>query len=385
MAKPASRLVWAYPLLFLAYAVYSFAHVDPNLVLTDFPGYWAIQQELWRFGLEQRLWSSLVYLGLMAGMFGVYMRILGGIARKEIRGRQLTLALTLVIGALLVSYPALSHDIFNYMFNAKAVWFYGADPHVQTAMDFPGEPWLPFMHNIHTPAPYGVGWTWLSVIPSFLGQNHLQLTLILFRLFILGFLLALLWLMRKVGTVSRVDWWALALNPLVLVETVSNIHNDVVMMGLAMGSIYLVLKWWRSGPWYWLVMAAAMWVVSVSIKFATILLPFGWLAYYGLSKTRWRLSWAGVQSVTHFLPLLTARSQRFLPWYMIWPLTFVPLVKESGLKRVWLAFSGAAMLSYLPFLYRGEYTPEVQLQRQLITFLPPLSLMVTTWWLERKK
>jgi hypothetical protein len=37
-------------------------------------------------------------------------------------------------------------------------------------------------------------------------------------------------------------------------------------------------------------------------------------------------------SLALFLPLLTERSRYFLPWYLIWSLVFIPLLKSNFLK-----------------------------------------------------
>ena len=60
------------------------------------------------------------------------------------------------------------------------------------------------------------------------------------------------------------------LNPLLLIETVGNIHNDVVMMLLALLAVYLLLKNWNSKQKHlWTVIALLIFSLSVSTKLAS--------------------------------------------------------------------------------------------------------------------
>ena len=56
-------------------------------------------------------------------------------------------------------------------------------------------------------------------------------------------------------------------------------------------------------------------------------------------------------SLSFFLPLLTSRSQRFLTWYLIWPMTFLPFVRSQWWRNTLLIFSISALLNYLPWIY----------------------------------
>jgi len=83
-------------------------------------------------------------------------------------------------------------------------------------------------------------------------------------------------------------------------------------------------------------------------------------------------------SISFFLPLLTARSQRFLTWYLIWPMTFLPLLKSRWWQNTLVVFSLSALLSYLvdityvPWLYFDQPLPNVLLLKQWLLWLPPL-------------
>ncbi len=336
----------------------------------------------------------------------------------------------LVISPLFISYNALSHDVFNYIFNARMVVEYQANPHLQVALDFSSDPWTRFMHNTHTPAPYWYGWTALSVVPYGLGFEVFSITWLNFRIFSLLslFLLwATLWLWQKQRNQPVLAWqFALFfLNPLVLIEIVSNNHNDLWMIVPALLA-FVLLQQKPKYPWQ-TILSFALLLFSASTKYATLILMPIWLIAYklvsftqisasqthGLTavvsqiKKRFEsilsiqiqiyveklLPW--VTSILLFIPLLTSRSRWFLPWYLVWSFSLVPLLASNiwitdlpkisipiltSLKKrasIWgkrwvfwlLALSVSSLFRYLPWIWQGEYNNTITTQEILITWL----------------
>ena len=376
--------LWLLPVVAGIYSVYSFSQTDPNQVFFSQSWYWQFQKFMWRLGFQERLWSVGIYSLIILIWFIVYQKIYTAFVAGQLLNRHIIRSLIFTIGLLLLANPALSSDIYNYIFNAKMVWVYGANPHRQVALNFPDDQWLRFMHNTHTPAPYGYGWTMLSLVPSVIGQNHLKLTLLLVKMFVGAFFAGVIFFQSKIGKLLAATKWRegivlFALNPLVLIETFGNGHNDVVMMALALASIYLALRasrqkglllWGASGLFF---------LASYSIKYGSIAILVGVGLWYALSLLKKKFSLGGALAIAQFSPLLTIRSQRFLPWYLIWPLSFIPFISERWLVKLALFFSLSSLLSYLPHLYRGEYTIEVQRLRQLITFGLPIILILFEW------
>lgn len=366
-------LLIGYPLIFFAYTIYSFAYTDPNQVFFSIPLYWNFQKSMWQLGYHQRPLSAFLFFALVTLLFTVYLKLLTFFRERQLKLKNVVIT-SLVIAALLMpANPALSHDIYNYIFNAKMVLVYHANPHKQVALDFQFDPWVRFMHNTHTTAPYGYGWTILSLIPSAIGLQKLTLTLLLFKLFVGIFFVWLIHLQKTLSPMVNSTQWqeelaAFILNPLVLIETFGNGHNDVVMMALALGCIMAIIRAHRYRSITWWLIAAIFFVASVSIKFATITMLGGLIGYLLLKKMSRPLSLGTVQATALFTPLLTARSQRFHPWYLIWSLTFLPLMKENLAKKLLLTFSFSSLLGYLPFLYYGQYSPQVLVARTIITF-----------------
>jgi hypothetical protein len=369
--------IWAgvYVVTFLLYAIFSFSLTPPNLVYFGGNGWFKFQEFMWEFGLNNRQTLTLIFSLLVGAMFVAYLKLNRLIKQEKVSKALLIKILTISGLVLIFSNPALSYDLFNYIFNAKMLVIYGADPHNQVALDFPNDPYLRFMHNTHTPAPYGYGWTWLSTIPYWLGFGRLKLEMVAMKLFIGIFFVALLLFQKKIIELKEKEWLyqvsLFALNPLVLVETFGNGHNDVVMMALALGSVYFVLKAIKERTKLFWLIAIILLAISISIKLATVVLV-GSMGVYIFGKIKKTFSLGAINSVALMTPLVTIRSQRYLPWYLIWSLSFLPLIKEERAKNFLIVASMAAMESYIPYLLIGDYTQGILWWRTFISFSVPM-------------
>jgi hypothetical protein len=359
------------------YSVYSLTQVDVNLVLSDREWFWQAQQMMWQLGQEARGVSAGLFSFLVLSSFFFYRHIIHGFRQGGWNGRDFRRLIVISVLALLPAYPALSHDVFNYAMNAKMVWKYGADPHRAVALDFPDDPWPIFMRNTHTPAPYAKGWTYLSIPWGFIGQESIKANILSFKLLNLIAYLSLLWIISKTPLTKPKGGLAiLAFNPLVLIETFGNVHNDVVMMALSIAGLGIGLVGFRQRRFAKVIVGTGIWMLSVWIKYASLMLLVG-IGLYLLSKRfKTKVSFGGMQALAHGALLLSERSKWFLPWYLLWPFTFVPFIKEARLVRLLIVFSIAALLAYVPYLFWGEYHPIQEWQRRLILWgLPGLWLL----------
>ena len=389
-------LLWFgfYFLVLTVYAIFSYALTDPNLVLSSWPSYWSFQQWMWQtfFRNPQLLTQSYIFLIILAllGWWQVVQTLPPQLTRKAVLLRCLLLCLPLFF-----SYNALSHDVFNYLFNAKMVLVYHADPHVHVALDYPDDLWTRFMHNTHTPAPYGYGWTVFSLLPYALGMNKFLLSWLIFRALNILAIPLLFVLLIKLGQVLKKDVSAkdlalVFLSPLFLIEIVSNSHNDLWMLIPAVASLWLVFQAKKRGAGKRVIFSAVFLAASISTKLATVTLSPIWFlgawrassAAFGLrwlpgTLRRWLdLGWALVQenfgflaSIALFLPLLTSRSQFFHPWYLIWSLIWLPLISVKWWRVALLAFVVSSLFRYVPWLLVGGFENQVLEQQQAVTWL----------------
>ncbi len=401
--------IWIYSGLLIVYAVFSYTLTAPNLILTSWPPYWQFQTWMWQHFFNNRQLLGYSYLGLITALVASYGLILWWLKQHQSRLKNVKWYLPLLAALpLLLANPSLSYDLFNYLFNAKMVVVYQANPHVQTALDFAQDDWVRFMHNTHTPAPYFYGWTALSILPYLLGMGKLLTTLISFKLFSYLSLILLAWVLKNRVWSQHNDndslfwYFGLLFNPLLLIEVLGNGHNDLWMMVPAVAALMMVVK----RPSFLKIFGSLiLLLISISIKLATLVLAPIWLLlilsnsalFQNLLRSlpqlltkleSWAVkNWAGLSSIGLFLPLLTARSKQFLPWYLIWSLVWLPLMNQKW--RFWQVilslFSIAALYRYLPFLLAGSYEDPVTLQQLLITWIPPVIAAFGFWLWQFKR
>ena len=94
-----------------------------------------------------------------------------------------------IIIVLVLSYPAFSYDIFNYMFTAKTVLLYHKNPYEVIPMQFISiDPWVNVMRWIHLPSAYTPIWILLSLPAYFFGFGTFLLILWNFKIIAAFFL-----------------------------------------------------------------------------------------------------------------------------------------------------------------------------------------------------
>lgn len=396
----------------LAYIVWSYSLTDPNLVLINNSFYWRLQNFMWQTFFHNSVLLTQAFLFIITGWFLSFLWLVSSLKEAQWQRVKLDSRLILIYLAItipmLFAYNALSHDVFNYIFNAKMVTYYEANPHLEVALSFADDEWTRFMHNTHTPAPYGYIWTGLSLIPYAIGGGKFITTWLAFSAFSLISLFALLVtliLSAKHWLAKIPQLWLLSLvlmNPLVLIEVIGNSHNDLWMMVPAISSLLFFTQIktisWSSVKWFLLGFTAIL--VSIGIKFATLaLLPliaiilfekiallqvFNQFKYGPINLIPESISsllgrWLDeklvaliplLASILMFLPLLTSRSQQFHPWYLLWPLVWLPLIKNSWWRNLMIIFSLSSLWRYAPWLMSGGFEGDVLLHQKLITWVP---------------
>ncbi|MCA9369533.1 hypothetical protein KC686_00050 [Candidatus Woesebacteria bacterium] len=376
--------------------VFSYSFTDPNLTLVNHSLYVSLQEWLWQhLFANKQLLTTLFFLFVFILFFLYFSSIK---KYEKILGYPIVLVGIFIL--LTLSYPALSHDIFNYIFNAKIVWVYQQNPHEVAALSFPDDVWTRFMHNTHTPAPYGYGWTLISLAPFSLGLSKFMPTFFLFKFFSFFSYISFFVLFTKKVTLSRYTLLFL-LNPLVLIEILSSAHNDLWMMLPAVGAIMLLMKNRLSKKNS--ILALLLLTVSISIKLVTVVLLPIYLLRLAVEhwnhplRSLYMQSLPLFSSLILFLPLMTERSQQFLPWYLAWSLCWLPLfayiqhpvLKKLGIywSTVLITFSASSLFRYLPWIYENGYSPEIQLQQRLITWIPGLiaCVLICMHWAHQRQ
>ncbi|HUV47161.1 MAG TPA: hypothetical protein VMW29_03435, partial [Candidatus Bathyarchaeia archaeon] len=162
------------------------------------------------------------------------------------------------------------------------------------------------------------------------------------------------------------------LNPLILIEAIGIGHNDLAMMlGVLLG-FYFLIKYKNKKKFYFLLFAILCLLFSISIKYATIvLIPLFIIWYF---KPQFDLGlWGAI--LLFLLPFVRPLDQLH-SWYLLWPLTWILLSKNSKAISFFFLLSFFSLLRYAPYIYYGNWDPPVPLLRLLIYFSVPFVVLL---------
>ncbi len=323
--------------------IYSYGFVDFNLTLSSHPLVMSFVDWSQSLAMFDRTTSLHVYLGIITLLYLCYF---GSLALWRRATHFPWLLVTVIALIFALAYPFLSSDVFKYLFAAKELLVYHANPHAVAPQVFEGDTWLRFMRWIHTPSPYGPVMTALAIPYYLLGMGKFVPSLYLFKIDQIFWYLLSIWLIGRIAPSRKVlSQLVFALNPLILVEWLVNAHNDAPMIALLLLSLYLLTQ---SKRVYSLLSLA----LSVGIKYVTVIfLPVMLLpkifAKHSLSPIYYLLS-------TLFLaPLLYHYSYQYQPWYVTWIIPFAALTGSPVVISLVTAYSLGSFLRYIPYISTG--------------------------------
>lgn len=349
-------------------AIYSFSQIDLNLTLSSNVAYQAFQKQLILLGYFNRPLSTAIYIGLTFLLFTSYLLLIKFVKNQIVSLKQLWFAIIVCVIILIPSYPAFSHDIFNYMFDARIVTKYGLSPWQYKALNFPADTWTRFMRWTHRPSVYPPVWIGLSLLPSVLGLDKFTFTLLLFKLMAAGFYLGSCYLILQLSKALKqpnplLHLALFAFNPLVIIETLVNGHMEIVMAFFALLALYLSLQSKALLSWLSL-------IASMGIKFMTLYLAP--LLVKGQSWLR-RTIWFGL-----ILTIAWIIYYGFQPWYILWVLPFVYLLPLDFWEiKIMTLLSFTALFWNLPLISSGDFNlPNPTTSLFYYVFIPFMLLML---------
>lgn len=325
-------IIFFYSFFLLSLSLYSYVLVDPNLTLFNHSWWTYFRNFVVLIGYHRRDFSWLIYLTLLIILSFFHFYFI-----KNYRKVNLW-RLSLLIGLITIfSYPFLSHDFFNYMFDARILTVYGKNPYFFKALDFPDDPWVRFMHWTHRTYPYGPIFLLITIIPSVLSFGKFFLSFFLFKFtwFIFYFLTVIF--LKKI---DKKDGLIFATHPLVIIEGLINNHNDLIALSLAVIGIYLLVKNKNFT-------SRLFFIFSAGIKYLTLPLIF----LPRLSSNHRRLNLIFGFSILFILYL--SFFGEIQPWYFLIFFAFLPYFKNL-ISRFSLFFFGL-LLSYYPYIRFGGW------------------------------
>lgn len=314
----------------LTLIVYSYVLIDPSLTLINHKLWTGIRNAFVQFGYYQRDTSAIVFLFIIASLFLLHRFLV-----KNYKKVNLIKYLVPLSFLAIFSYPFLSHDFFNYLFDAKIVTFYHQNPYLFKPLDFPQDPWLRFMHWTHRTYPYGPSFILITLIPSFLSFGKFILNFIFFKLTFFIFYLLAVYCLNKMN-----KKWAIifATHPLIIIEGLVSSHNDLIGVSFAIIGIFLLVK--KKG-----LLGRLGLLMSGGVKYIALPLVF-------LTKNHNKINYLVLLSLLIILGYLSFKSE-IQPWYFLALFSLLPFY-EKIIQNLNIFFAGL-LLSYYPYVRYGEW------------------------------
>lgn len=330
-------------------SIYSYFLIDPNITFFQ-NNYWVLFRD-WTvyLGYYRRDISFTIYFILLIVLFVFHFWLI-----KKYKEYSAIKIAGMIVFFGCVSYPFLSHDLFNYLFDARILTYYGLNPYTHMALDFQKDLWTRFLHWTHRTYPYGPTFLPLSLIPSFLGFGKFSLTFFLYKLMNGVFYFLAVYFLNKKNKRSALFF---ATHPLIIIEGLINVHNDMVAVSLGLIGIYLLEH--KYNIWGRIIL-----LFSAGIKYVTAPL----LALMVLRHPRPRgndkiIFLAFIAQI--FLILYLCYKMEIQPWYFLSLFVFLPYFPKF-IENLYILFFGL-LLSYYPFIRFGDWTAgTVALKREII-------------------
>ncbi len=242
------------------------------------------------------VWKQILAFGALGGLYW-----LGWRATLRAQGRAawaIVVSGALVFGVLLlIIYPYDAADLFDNIMHGRIISVYHANPFKDVAAQFNSDPFYPYTAWRSSVSAYGPVWEMLAGFVTRLAGNSIIANVLAFKLMLGGFLaagvaLVVMILRRLTPERALAGLVLLVWNPIVLVETIGNGHNDLAMMMWVLLAAWLLLQRRYS-------LSALALLVGALIKYIPLLLlPMVLaIALRDLSNQRARLRFAIVTTV----------------------------------------------------------------------------------------
>jgi len=165
--------------------------------------------------------------------------------RSPVSGQLVGVSCAVLTVILLFSYPVTAIDLFIYAIRTRGWALYGLNPLTTAPETLPAaDPWLGLAAEwVDAPSPYGPLWEWLSLAAFHLSGGSFLSHLFALKILAVLAYLGCAWLIFRIMRQIQPRWAitatiAFAWSPLVLLETVQNGHNDIIMVFFLLTAVW---------------------------------------------------------------------------------------------------------------------------------------------------
>ena len=242
----------------------------------------------------------VAYLVAIVSVFGLYLVGLRTLVKNQSQGDdQIKPSFFWISGLLFgliltLSYPQTAIDMLVYALRSRGWGLYELSPFLFSPEALPStDPWLGLAGEwADAASPYGPLWEWISLGAFYLSGGNFLTQLFLIKIIgLLAYMASAIIIFKILGR-FRPQWALIGLaffawNPLVLLESVQNAHNDILMVFFILAAIRSYFHLVEKLSFWPLLIFIGAFVASVMVKFITLLvLPF-FLLGLGMRQTTW--------------------------------------------------------------------------------------------------
>lgn len=222
--------------------------------------------------------TPLYFITIIA-MFVVYLRALHVLKEERKKSQNSTKNIIIKFAILflvttLLSFPALSTDVFDYIATNRVLFVHQANPWLHPPQDFPQDEFIYLGSWKFRASVYGPVQFLTSSLVYLLAGSNIILNIIAFKVINVIFTVAVIILVKKLleeKASSRLVFGlaVFAWNPLLHIEIIGNAHNDIIMTFFSVLGLYLVLK--KRESWGAFALAAAVLAKIAAALFVPII------------------------------------------------------------------------------------------------------------------
>lgn len=344
---------------------FSYGFLDPNLSLSSNPLFTYFQSPISYLVYHNRPIATTVFLAIVLSLFLCFAVFFRFGEKIFIQWKRLLLVLIASSAILIFSYPALTYDLFNYITTAKVTFTYHENPYLVMPIEIPNEPYLAFTRAANKVALYGPVWILITAIPYFFGGGNIWGTIIAFKLLNAFVYICFSYFIYKVTkNIRNVIFFAF--NPLIVIEILVSGHNDLSMMILALGGLYV----WKKDRLSQKAGGMVLFILSWFVKGSTLVL----LPLVFMKKMSWdRLLLTAYCLLSLVLFVVAPLREELYPWYAVWLIAVASLMelkKQTFIAGFSVVLSFALELRHLPYMWMGYYEGPGPILRALFTIIP---------------
>ena len=251
--------------------------------------------------------GTMLFLTIFIGISFVYYKILKENKKIFTNNKQISKFIIIVSTIFLIMLPLTSTDVFYYIGTGWSEACYDVNPYYTSVNDLmrqneeaKSDQMLLKMQGVWSgqTVVYGPIWPLICKILSGLSMGNLTLALFIYKVFNLSLHLANAYLIYKITKGKKIFVLAYALNPLVLFDGITNVHNEILVIFFILLALYFFVR--KSNMFFTIIFFA----LATAVKyFAILLVPFVVLYYYRKEKPLKKILYSGMWAILFIIVL----------------------------------------------------------------------------------